>query len=264
MKFRSDFVTNSSSSNFTVMVTVIDKENNYNHFELDPYEINCDEGGTAYFSADLRKALEMHNLLELCEFLTENAQTEYDDDAEIEYGPFDDEDYGDEEDETDCCDEEYDEEYNGFGGANFKARKEAFARAVMENVGTIENVKSIIVERGYSAWGEYADLIADNDEPLVDFAHQLVNAAEEDKHEIRVKMLEYINTPDTEGYRTGESFAVGINKVGYNWYGEEKDLDRLAQRLTSFYGPGSVEGYECFALDMETGEYDEYAEFELN
>lgn len=262
MKFRSDFVTNSSSSNFTVMVTVVDKQGNFSSFELDPYEINCDEGGTAYFNADLRKALEMNNLLELCEFLTENAQSEYDDYTEFRYDDPDDEDYGDADE---CCDDEFGEENEGqgFGERTFKARKEAFTKAVMENVGTLENVKKIIVERQYSAWGEYADLIADNDEPLCEFAQELVAASEEEKPAIRKKMLEYINTPDTEGYRRGEYFGCDMERIEYAWYGGEAALDKLAERLTGCYGPGSVEGAETFALDMESGEYDEYAEFEL-
>ena len=54
MKIRTDFVTNSSSSNFTVEITI-----NYTsgsvYIEENPYNHNPDDGGEARFDGDLRE-----------------------------------------------------------------------------------------------------------------------------------------------------------------------------------------------------------------
>ena len=51
MKIRSDFVTNSSSSSFSLLVKIQDKADNEYSFSVSPY--NCDTGGACCFDGKL-------------------------------------------------------------------------------------------------------------------------------------------------------------------------------------------------------------------
>ena len=73
-------------------------------------------------------------------------------------------------------------------------------------------------------------------------------------------MLDYINTSNGE---RGQRFGCGFNDFRYNWEGGYKELEELAERLMRNSGPGCEDGTEFSEIDLETGEYTEYAVFNL-
>ena len=375
MKIRTDFVTNSSSSCYTVEVFVVDKSGNRYSVGVDPYEYDCDQGGEASFTRELCEAMstyefkrleQLEDKYELKEVDKEGrndriesvkvgdvvklvkVQEETDED-EYDYGyEYQDNTYIDVQNEegslgilpneatwilldyldnerleiiatiaeviplskrrknakkailsihidtkiednpnilkfsniaelceflTDsiddgCCDdfddEEEDDDYFEMTPSEFKKEfeeeKREFTERVINNVKTIDNISKIEVIREYRAWGEFADLIADNDETLCELAQKVNNASGADKEAAKAEMLKYIHTPNGD---RGMSFGSGFEDFRYLWSDDDAELDALVKRLCSNYGPGSVEGTEHCEINMETGEYSKYAEFVL-
>lgn len=391
MKIRTDFVTNSSSSSFSVEVSIIDKSGKSYSVGVSPYEYDCDNGGTASFSGELGKAMtkfafkkleELEDKYELKEVDKEGrndriesvkvgdtvrlvkVQEEADED-EYGYGygaqdncyidvqnaegslgilpsdptwillDFLDDDkvelvatvadvtplsqrrknakkalisihieakivgedssihrFSDIADlckfltdsiEDGCCDDEYDdyddedeEEFDeddfDFGSMStsafrkeLEAKKATFTENVIKKVKTIDNISKIVVSRYYGAWGQFAELIADNDETLCELAQKVNNASGVEKEAAKAEMLKYIHTPNGDrGRGRWMEFGSDFEDFRYLWSDDDAELDALVERLCSNSGPGSVEGTEYCEINMETGEYIKYAEFVLN
>lgn len=368
MKIRTDFVTNSSSSNFTLEISVVTKNGEHIGYSVDPSEYDPDNGGDAAFGGDLRQLAKvplMSHLLKLntisfflmgtefggraqrieeardgdpvrfellvkrrnrqilvdvCNevgslgFLPSHVAsqvTALKEDFGVELQGFllkpsehagavsvrflfpDSEKYKgvmapafltvaelgrflmdavdsglglDDEDLRSSYNaaEDEDESYTGQLSRQFAAERAAFISQVSAKVQKMEDIQYVAVDRDYSAWGEFADLIADNDQTLKQYARALLECKEEERETIRKQMLDYINTPAARaepGYDF--AFARGFSDIAYNWYGDADDLDQLAQRLCSTKGPGSVSGYEHTSYNLETGMYEKKASFDL-
>lgn len=375
MKIRTDFVTNSSSSCFSVVVKIQDNKGNTYSFDESPYEYNLDDGGTCWFNANLEDiliknavskikaaketkyrleddgaegrnarienvfvgdqvtlvktpvhtqlgavetdyAIEVHskegslgilpryaldeikdvmncdavllevtvssvtslskrsknakyalisvsfdaeqivpgpvltigNVTELAKFLMDHVHDDYRADEDWE-----DEDWDDEEEDESEPTEDFEQV--------IAARKAGFVKEVSENVSSINDIVKVSVHRDYSAWGEFADCIPDNDSELCELASRVNSTSGAEQEKALKDMLAYIRTSSPD--RCHGSFGMGYDDIRYAWNGDKNDLLALAKRLCSGYMADIYEGREHDEIDLVSGNVESYAEFDL-
>lgn len=213
------------------------------------------------------KVLALDSVKELCDFLTSSVDDNcYNVYSDSYYGKlFRYKDYELFEYEVQKLIEDAPEEvWENIEGYNHKKNMEflkaSFNEEVTKNIKNISDIKRISVIREYNAWGEYADCISNNDVKLCEHANKVTNTTGEEHKEALKNMLDYINTSNGE---RGQRFGCGFNDFRYNWEGGYKELEELAERLMRNSGPGCEDGTEFSEIDLETGEYTEYAVFNL-
>ena len=138
--------------------------------------------------------------------------------------------------------------------------KTSFIKKASEKIESVDDIQSIEVIREYDAWGEFADLIAENDRELCECARRVISTAGAEHDNVIEEMLEIIHTPN--GNR-GDNFGYGIEDFRYKFEDTKEAVEELAKRLCSNHCAPTTSGVEYRKLDVTTGEYEEYAEFDL-
>jgi hypothetical protein len=100
-------------------------------------------------------------------------------------------------------------------------------------------------------------LVADNSE-LPELAKKYMQATGIEKERAEAEMITYIHTvTDARGY------SFGDKSINSRFYWDGRSVEKLAKRLCSNYGPGSVSGVERKELNLKTGEYFDESDFDL-
>ena len=237
MKIRTDFVTNSSSSGFVLEIRVFDKSGKEYLLQTPDYS-GFDwkfEGGVDCkpdFTGDLASVPErIKSVAELCKFLTDSIDPYLD---------------------------KYDEDYEEVS-MYYRSRQEAFCSKVAENIENLSDISRVEIKRDYYAWGEFVSRLPDGDEKLCKLAEAVRNSAGEERKAAEKQMLDYMRTPNKK--RATREFGKGYDDIRYIGGSVDKMVDYLCNHS---YEGSLEEGAEYKTLDMQTGEYSKYAEFDLD
>lgn len=225
MKIRTDFVTNSSSSNFTVEITLESKDKKVILYE-DPLSHNEDEGDEASFVGDLRDInRHLSSVGHLARWLAECVRENRWDSSE---------------------------------SVSLKKKKEKFVQEAKNAFKSVKDIDSITIERHYDAYGEFADLVGDDAE-MVQLAKNYIERKGIAKERAKAEMVTHIKTAVDA---RGDSFGANCKISRFDW--KWNNVDSLAERLCSRCGPNTVSGVERKKLDLRTGEYFDESDFDLS
>lgn len=159
-------------------------------------------------------------------------------------------------------DYEPDDEENDTHERDIRAQKDKFIADVSKNISSTDDIAKISVHRKYSAWGDHADPVPDNDDVLCEHARKVLNSSGEEQKKAIENMLAYIHQSSPNRY--GEVFGHGYDDIRYTWNGDEAALLTLAERLCSYNCAETCSGREHDELNLRTKSVDSYAEFDLN
>lgn len=133
-----------------------------------------------------------------------------------------------------------------------------FIKNASAGIKNISDVSKIIVEREWNAWGEGADLFAENDAKLCDLANDVVICKDDPKvKKIALQaMKDYINSDEYADSMDWAESGFG-QKCAFHYMvkGGDKALEKVAERLCTNYGPDRTHGIEHFELNVLTGDY---------
>ena len=235
MKLRTDFVTNSSSSSYTVSIEVEGKDDDVG---CDVF-LGDDDGMVSYdLNCTAESILHAGSVEELIRLLRSAAEV-----SDDFYDPFDDDDDDDDdEDEPDS-------------GA-----MERFAEELRDTFPSLEDIRKIKLVRNWCAWGEYASCfvwnLADVCPELLKLAEQVVNAEEGEKEAAQEALRAFLEDfPDSIENEGGDCFPSdfmgGVGKARLDYSG--KDMETVARSLLDEKAAEDDRADETVEIDFTTG-----------
>lgn len=147
-------------------------------------------------------------------------------------------------------------------GASTISAATEFIDEMCSTISSVGDIASITVDREYSAWGEGADLIAEHDADLIDCAQTVLSTSGEEQKDALEDLKALLDVPDRS--RHGEYFGNGYTDIRYAWDGSDQELVKKAEDLVSgCMVRDSYSGIEHRKFNAETGEYEQYALYDL-
>ncbi len=244
MKIRTDFVTNSSSSSFSVMIKVETKNRQTLSYSLGAVDNDNEDIGRAYIEYRTMQAIkEASSIDDICTILRDAPKNCVD----SKYGEYLDDLI---ENITEEEKEEWDEgpDYEVWEGhyKETKAEKEEFIMNIKKQCSAPDDILYIVIEKNYSNTGEYCECDPLNDSTLMDLAKKVHEAAPENRKSAINEFIEYI--------KHSNHFVLV----------DEDEAESIAENLSQGKLPGFDEAYsEIEEFDMKTKIIKKWKEYYL-
>ena len=144
-----------------------------------------------------------------------------------------------------------------------KKKKQEFKEKMAKTFSSLETIEKISVEREYTASGEFAELIPENDGRLLELSEKVIESDGDRRASALQEMRDYVKASDPERQHPMLSFGRGYTDFRYSCDMKDETLYKIAKRLCSGQGTGTVEGLEYDAIDFRSGKSESYASFDL-
>lgn len=246
MKIRADFVTNSSSVNYSVLIMVETNDNRIIKFtertgdSYDEMAMLEFGGDLEYIMADKAKVKEEYlNVANLANYLMDRVYYNAD------------------------LDEKYLRKDNV--ARRLKIKKMQFIDSLTLNAKSFSDISRISTMTRREGWGEYQEYHDLLDKQLCMLAKAVANTSGAEQEEAIREMRNYVVTPSCErDHGEAIAFADASTEIRYNWGGCDEDLIEEARFITTLrehISSGAIEVHQ--ELDLVDGAYSTHMEYVL-